>query len=110
MKRTALLVLCLSLVSAEAQAISRYNSTSMTCNRVKATVRQEGAVIMRWRSTRNPSLQRYGRFVANGTFCAGSMRAETSYIPTSDRRSCPVLECKYYDPEDEFLFFRFGRD
>ena len=109
MKRTALVVLCLSLIPVEAQAISRYNSTSMTCANVKATVRREGAVILRWRSKYNPSLPLYGRFVANGSFCEASTRPETRYVPTSDRKSCAVLECKYYDPDDDFLF-RFGRD
>ncbi len=109
MKRMALLACCLSLLSIEAHAISRYNLTSMTCNRVKATVRNEGAVILRWRSKNNPGIQRYGRFVANGGFCESGTRAQTSYVPSSDRTSCAVLECKYYDPDDE-LFFRFGRD
>ncbi len=107
MKRTALLALCLSLLSVEAQAISRYNSTSMTCNQVKAAVRGEGAVILRWRS-KNNGIQRYGRFVANGSFCASGLRAERSSVPSSDRKSCPVLECKYFDPDDRFIY-RFGR-
>lgn len=106
MKRTVLLAACLSLLSVEAQAISRYNSASMTCSQVKAKVRNEGAVILRWRSRNNPSIQRYGRFVANGGFCDSGLRAERSYVPSSDRKSCPVLECKYYDLDDEFLLFR----
>ena len=93
-------------MSFEAHAISRYNSTSMGCGEIKATVRAEGAVILRWRG--NSGIQRYGRFVAHGGFCESGTRAETSYVPSADRKSCPVRECKYWDPDDEFIF-RFGR-
>src|SRR5688572_4175136 len=105
--RTVLIALCLSLVSLDAHAISRYNSTSMSCGEARATVRAEGAAILRWRSPRG--VQRYGRFVAHGGFCRSGERAETSYVPTADRQSCAVRECKYYDPDDEFIL-RFRRD
>ena len=104
--KSVLIALCLMLMSLEAHAISRYNSTSMSCGEIKATVRGEGAVILRWRG--NSGIQRYGRFVAHGGFCESGTRAETSYVPSADRRSCAVRECKYYDPDDEFIF-RFGR-
>ena len=100
--KTLLLTLCLMLTAAEAQAISRYNSTALSCGEVKAIVRGEGAAIMRWTSTTNPGLQRYGRFVRNRQFCRASERAELSYIPSADRQSCAVLECKPYSPDDDF--------
>ena len=59
--KSLLLALCLSLLAAEAQAISRYNSTSMSCDEVQARVYGEGAVILRYRSRRDPSLPLYGR-------------------------------------------------
>ena len=65
--KAVLIALSLLLVSFEAHAISRYNSTSMSCGEIKATVRGEGAVILRWRG--NSGTQRYGRFVAHGGFC-----------------------------------------
>lgn len=101
--KTVLIAMGLLLVSVEAQAISRYNSTSMSCERIKATLRAEGAAILRWRG--NSGVQRYGRFVAHGGFCESGTRAETSYVPAADRR-CPVYECKYWDPDDDFLFRR----
>ena len=104
--KSVLIALCLMLMSLEAHAISRYNSTSMSCGEIKATVRGEGAVILRWRG--NSGIQRYGRFVAHGGFCESGTRAETSYVPSADRRTCAVRECKFYDPDDEFIF-RFGR-
>lgn len=102
MKATIMAAAALALLVTEAQAISRYNSTSMTCDRIKATVRAEGAVILRWKSKNG--IQRYGRFVADGRFCSWSERAEISYVPAKDRRSCPVRECKYYDPYDDYIF------
>ena len=104
--KTVLFALCLSMVAAEAHAISRYNSTSMSCGEVKAIVRGEGEAIMRWQSTNIQGLPRYGRFVRNDRFCGAGERAETSYIPTADVRSCPVLECKPFSPDEEFLFRR----
>jgi hypothetical protein len=107
--KTVLFAVCLSLVSVEAHAISRYNSTSLSCGEARAIIRDEGAAIMRWTSTRNPGLPLYGRFVYHDGFCPESYRAETSFIPTADRNSCPVLECKPFSPEDDFRFFRQGR-
>jgi hypothetical protein len=103
--KAVLIALGLVLVSAEAQAISRYNSTSMRCGEIKATVRAEGAVILRWRG--NSGIQRYGRFVAHTGFCSAGERAEISYVPAADRKSCAVRECKYWDPDDDIIF-RFG--
>lgn len=104
--KTILIALALLLVSFEAQAISRYNSTSMSCERVRSVVRSEGAVILRWRG--NSGAQRYGRFVADGRFCESGTRAQTSFVPSADRRSCPVRECKYWDPDDDFVWRRGG--
>lgn len=54
MKRT-LIILCPLLVSFEAQAISRYNSTSMSCDEVRATIAGDGEAITRYRSRRDSS-------------------------------------------------------
>ena len=103
--KAVLIALSLLLVSFEAHAISRYNSTSMSCGEIKATVRAEGAVILRWRG--NSGIQRYGRFVDHSGFCSATERAEISYVPSADRKSCSVRECKYYDPDDDIIFFPF---
>lgn len=97
----------LALLATEAQAISRYNSTSMSCDSVRAALRSEGAAILRWRS--KSGVQRYGRFVVDGRFCESGTRAEITYVPSKDRQSCPVRECKYWDPEDDFIWWRFDR-
>jgi len=104
MKKIMLIAAGLALLASEAQAISRYNSTSMTCDWIKATIRQQGAVLLRWRG--NSGIPRYGRFVQDGRFCESGTRAEISYVPASDRKSCLVRECKYWDPDDEFIWRR----
>ena len=110
MKKTAMLALAVALLPFQAEAISRYNSTSMTCAGVKATVRAEGEVIMRWRSSRS-GVQRFGRFVAHDGFCPEAERAEITYIPSADRPSCAVYECKHFSPErdDDFWWLRRRR-
>ena len=104
--KTVLIALCLSLVSLEAHAISRYNSTSMSCAEVKATVRAEGAAILRWRSPRG--IQRYGRFVAHGGFCGLERKGRNLIHPDSDRKSCALLECKYLRSDDDFIWSSAG--
>jgi hypothetical protein len=105
-----LLAAAVLLVSLPANAISRYNSTTMSCDEVKGTIRQDGEAIMRYNSPRNPSLQLDGRYVRNDLFCRQSERAETVFIPSADRRSCPVYECKPFDVEDDFPILRLRRN
>ena len=86
-----------------ASAISRYNVANMSCAEARARVYSEGAVILRFKSKFAP-VPRYGRFVASDYFCAGSEIAETSFIPTADTNSCPVLECQLHDIDEDFPF------
>ena len=101
--------IALSLASFEAQAISRYESTSMTCAAVKSTVRGEGAVILRWMSTKNPGLPRYSRYVRSSSYCDPGKVAVTAYVPSADTRSCRVKRCKRVDRDEFPFFFRFHR-
>jgi hypothetical protein len=101
--KSMLLALCFSLVAAEAEAISRYNSTSMSCAQVREIVRSEGAVILRYRSTRNPSLPLFGRYVSDRRYCNFDEVAETAFVPAADTRSCLVRECKQFDPDDDYI-------
>ncbi len=101
---SAIAAIGLLSASVPAEAISRYNSLSMTCARVQAAVQNEGAVILRYPSTRDPSLTLYDRYVADGRFCAVGEVADNAWIPTSDRRNCFVRNCKSFDRDD--FFFR----
>lgn len=102
MKKTILLAACLSLVAAEAGAISRYDPTRMSCDRVQALVTREGAVILRYRSKHNPTLPLYDRYVASARFCdMGEVRSR-AYVPSADTSSCPVFKCKRPDNDRRF--------
>lgn len=109
MKRLMALVIAALVLPAEAHAISRYNSTSMSCDRIRATIGREGAVILRYKSTRNPSLQLYNRYVANWRMCDTGETTELAYVPSADRKSCPVLKCVVVDLDDEYILRRPGR-
>lgn len=91
--KAILLAACLSLIAAEAQAISRYNSTSMSCARLQGTVRSEGAVILRWVSPTS-GVQRYDRFVSDDRFCPAEQEAWITTVPSSDNKSCRVYHCR----------------
>ena len=91
--KTVLLAVCLTLVAAEAQAISRYTTTSMSCARTQDIVRSQGAAILRWTSPTS-GVPRYDRYVRNDQFCPAGQEARRAYVPTADAKSCPVYNCK----------------
>jgi len=90
----------LLLVAGEAQAISRYNSMSMSCEAARAAIQQEGAVILRYTSKRVANLPLYGRYVRAGNQCANGEIAERATVPTADDAQCRVLICVMGDPDD----------
>lgn len=103
-----LLAVCLMLVSSEAMAIQRYTSTGMSCERVRAVVRQQGAVILRYPAKYTAGMQLYGRYVRDGRWCDITEYADRVSVPAADTPSCPVLECKHRDSPDD-LFILPGR-
>ena len=97
-----LLAFGLVVTAADAHAISRYNSTSMSCAKVQATIRHDGAAIMRYTSKRTPGLPLYGRYVANRRFCDVDEYTDSVVIRAGDTDRCPVLECKRIDFDEPF--------
>lgn len=106
--KAMLLAACLSLIAAEAQAISRYETGRLPCAQVQSIVSGDGAAILRFRSLRDPSVQRYGRYVSDRRFCQHNEQAKTAYVPAADTDSCPVRECIQVDPEDNMRLFRMN--
>lgn len=102
-------VIGLTVLSQPVHAISRYTTTSMTCATIKATVRNDGAAILRWRSSRTGNLI-YGRYVANRGYCSLNETTRVAYVPASNTKSCAVLKCvrddRLFDDDDWFLFRR----
>ncbi|MEX0347463.1 MAG: hypothetical protein AB3N20_21250 [Rhizobiaceae bacterium] len=92
MRKLFLGLIVLAVTSTSAEAISRYNSTSMSCSKAKAIVRSQGAVIFRYPSRRNPSLTLYDRFVAHGGLCAFGETAAPKSVPTRSG-NCRLIAC-----------------
>ena len=67
--RIIIAAVCLIAAAVPASAISRYNTATLDCSEVKSRIHSEGAVILRFRSTFNPSIPRFGRYVAHSGFC-----------------------------------------
>lgn len=94
-----LAVLPLLIVATTAQAVPKYTSTRMSCDSVRATVRQHGAVVLTYPSAKKNGRMLYDTYVANRRFCRPSEITERVSVPTADRPHCPVLKCKPDVPE-----------
>lgn len=105
MRSRLLLAFILAFISADAHAISRYNSQRMTCDSVQAAIRNEGAVILRYASKRNPSLPLYDRYVLHDGFCSYGEYAKWVSVPTRDTQNCPVFKCEQRTYDDIFRPF-----
>jgi hypothetical protein len=92
----------LVLAAWPAHAISRYNSTSMSCAAAREHILREGAVILRYSSARHPGLPLYDRYVSDGGMCAMGQGTVVDTVPTSDNPRCVVLKCRdiTYDAPD----------
>ena len=93
MRISIVLLAALLLSATAANAISRHISTSLTCDRVQAIIRAEGAAIMRYQSRRNPGLTLYDRHVSNGAYCDTEKYPIATTIPTADTERCVVYRC-----------------
>jgi hypothetical protein len=99
--QAAIITLCVVPISSEAFAISRYQSMSMSCANIRATILDEGAAIFGW--LQPPNIDRFGKYVAHVGYCFIGEEAKIVYIPSKDTKSCAVLECQ---PEDDDFFHR----
>jgi hypothetical protein len=106
-RQLAILTIAATLLAQPVLAISRYNSTTLTCDQVRQRVISEGAVILRYPSTRVAGMTLYDRYVTRNALCDPHEYAERAYVPTRDTDRCPVLACQDYDPESRR--FNFGK-
>ncbi|MFN3321129.1 MAG: hypothetical protein ACK4ZU_18880 [Allorhizobium sp.] len=107
LRQLAIMTLATALLAQPAFAISRYNSTALTCDQVRQRVLNEGAVILRYPSSRVNSMTLYDRYVTRNAMCAPHEYAERAYVPARDTDRCPVLNCQDFDPESRR--FSFGK-
>lgn len=106
-RQIAILTFAATLLAQPAMAISRYNTTALTCDEVRQRVINEGAAILRYPSTRVKNMTLYDRYVTRNAMCDPHEYAERAYVPTKDTDRCPVLNCQDYDPESRR--FNFGK-
>lgn len=97
MLKIATTLILLVLLPAQAMAISRYASTEMACEDVRAIIRSEGAVILRYPSKRDQSLELFDRYVSDSRFCEYEERAMRTTVPAADTDSCRVFMCRVLD-------------
>ena len=105
MKSVSLVVL-LGAFALPAQAIERVNTSKLSCATVQTKLVQNGAAILRYPSKRNPSLTLYDRYVGDSRYCGLDEIGKWASVPAKDARSCRVIACQKYEPND---FFRFKR-
>ena len=87
------------LLSSQAHAISRYQSSRMSCDQVHSTIEREGAVILRYPGRSGVTL--YDRYVSSRRFCSPGEFAKSGTVPTSDQASCPVRSCEDIPAPDD---------
>lgn len=85
-------IVTLAAATLPAQAISRYQSTGMSCAAIQDVISKQTAAIMRYPSKRVPGLVLYDRYVKNGNYCDSGEVTETVTIPSRDGQ-CPVYHC-----------------
>ena len=99
--KAAAVLLYLFMAGTEAQAISRYNIASMSCADIHATVRAEGAVILRW--IQPPDILRYDRFVDNFGFCGVGEGVVPFRVPSASNGPCSVNVCRRCERDRGFI-------
>ena len=102
MRRMVLIGAAIAAMTAQAEAISRYNSMNYSCREARSITAREGAVIFRYPSANNPNHTLYDRFVAHGGYCAHGEAAVPLAIPTADRAACGLLRYRQSTLDDDF--------
>ncbi|MBW8636546.1 hypothetical protein K1W69_05025 [Hoeflea sp. WL0058] len=93
MKRTVVLAICAATIAMPAHALSRYDSTRLSCARIQEILKSEGAAVLRYPSPRIPALTLYDTYAFHSGYCGYDQYAKPSYVPSQDRKRCPVRVC-----------------
>lgn len=91
--KPVLIAAVISLVASNAQAVSRYEVTNVTCATVQALIRTEGSVILVYRSQGILGLPIYDRYVLGQQNCNTGEVVRGAGVPTADMKYCPVKKC-----------------
>ncbi|MDL2398210.1 hypothetical protein [Rhizobium mayense] len=77
-----------------ASAIERLQTASRSCADIQSFVRANRAVILQYPSARGSAPLLYERAVADSNVCLGNGFPEQSYVPSRDKRNCPIWVCR----------------
>ncbi len=88
-----MLTVCGLLFGAPALALDQYNTSTMRCSQVQATIQRAGQVQLRHPSPGDPSQSLYDTYVANSSYC-NARATRTTTVPASDTARCKVRQCK----------------
>lgn len=91
--KTVFALVLLMMTVLPAKAISRLNSTALSCEQMQSVIAREGAVILRYPSSRS-GVTLFNRYVAHPRFCESAKRAIVVTVPSRDNRTCPVRVCR----------------
>lgn len=89
--KTWVLLVPALLVPAEASAIQRYTSTSMTCDRIQAVLKS-GPAILQYPSSGGAGMS-YDRYFGAGNICPPYQSLMPAKVPSADLKSCRVYRC-----------------
>ncbi|PZM17195.1 hypothetical protein [Rhizobium tubonense] len=92
MKKMILLA-AFAMLASNAMAMSRHDSSSLTCSAIHDKIAQEGSIVLRYPSHRDPNLMMYNRYVANSMSCIGQGSMSSATVPTRDDPNCKVRMC-----------------
>jgi hypothetical protein len=82
----------LASMTVPAAAISRYNTSNMSCNAIRNVLARDHAAILRYPSQHPPGMTLYDRYVSSGRYCFPHQIPERATVPSRDGE-CPVLHC-----------------
>lgn len=105
MKRAATILATVLLQTAAANAMPSFHNMQMSCDQVRAAIRENGSVLLRWPSQRVANLPRFGKYVYTAYYCEQDEVTKFASVPSADNPNCPVLECQLRlgDDHDKIL-------
>lgn len=93
MRSLGIAILVFILSAPAALALSRYETTQLSCSRIQTILQSGGPAILRYPSPRNPGLTIYDTYVAQDGVCTTGGRGKLSSVPAADTKSCKVVQC-----------------
>ena len=85
-----------------AEAITRLRSDQNSCSTIQNTLQRDGAAVLRYPSSRNPSIMLFDRYVARNTQCRLGQELKRKSVPAADTASCRVYVCEDRQPKFNF--------